>query len=257
MLTQINPVYSIILTVHQKQELIERVLRGILDNTTGAYELITVFDGCTDNSYTIYQMVKKEYPQVDFKELHLPNVFEVKANNAGMQAASGDYFILVQDDMQVIEPGWNARLTLPIRSHDKVFAVTSKDAHNYTGDDRLWNNYGNMSTIPRNVFAIRDVVNRGPLALDGAKVKELNYLDEAFAPLCSDDHDLCARAYKEKGWLCGCYWINYISEVGWGTTRQKNQAWHYNIDMRNRQLFFQRHWDYVVSPKHDQDLVLE
>ena len=42
--------HSIILTVHNKGWLIDRVIQGIKDNTVGEYELIVVVDGCTDNS---------------------------------------------------------------------------------------------------------------------------------------------------------------------------------------------------------------
>ena len=42
--------HSIILTVHNEEWLIEKVLEGIILNTTEPYELIVVIDGCTDNS---------------------------------------------------------------------------------------------------------------------------------------------------------------------------------------------------------------
>ena len=42
--------HSIILTVHNKGWLIDKVIQGIKDNTVGEYELIVVVDGCTDNS---------------------------------------------------------------------------------------------------------------------------------------------------------------------------------------------------------------
>jgi glycosyltransferase involved in cell wall biosynthesis len=45
--------HSIILTVHNKDWLIERVIEGIYKYTTEPYELIVVIDGCTDNSEKI------------------------------------------------------------------------------------------------------------------------------------------------------------------------------------------------------------
>ena len=48
--------HSIILTVHNKGWLIDKVIQGIKDNTVGEYELIVVVDGCTDNSE---EVVKK------------------------------------------------------------------------------------------------------------------------------------------------------------------------------------------------------
>ena len=42
--------HSIILTVHNKGWLIDKVIQNIYKNTVGSYELIIILDGCTDNS---------------------------------------------------------------------------------------------------------------------------------------------------------------------------------------------------------------
>ena len=57
--------HSIILTVHNKGWLIDKVIQGIKDNTVGEYELIVVVDGCTDNSE---EVVKKKCRR--FKKLY-------------------------------------------------------------------------------------------------------------------------------------------------------------------------------------------
>ena len=41
--------------------------------------------------------------------------------------------------------------------------------------------------IPRDIFAVRGTVNRGPLMINLEDLKELNYLDEAFSPQDMDD----------------------------------------------------------------------
>ena len=45
--------HSLILTIHNKDFLVERVLNSIKDYTTGNYEIIIVLDGCNDNSENI------------------------------------------------------------------------------------------------------------------------------------------------------------------------------------------------------------
>lgn len=42
--------FSVIVTCHNKEQLIARVLESVLRFTTVNYELVIVFDGCTDNS---------------------------------------------------------------------------------------------------------------------------------------------------------------------------------------------------------------
>ena len=88
--------HSIILTVHNKGWLLPRVLDGIKQNTTGSYELIVVLDGCTDDSESILNDFVKSNKDIKIKTVHTPDVFETKANNAGLKEAEGDKLIIVQ-----------------------------------------------------------------------------------------------------------------------------------------------------------------
>ena len=47
---------SIILTVHNKGWLLERVMKSIYDNTANEFELIVVLDGCTDDCYRSFDL---------------------------------------------------------------------------------------------------------------------------------------------------------------------------------------------------------
>ena len=79
--------HSIILTVHNKGWLIDKVIHGIKDNTVGEYELIVVVDGCTDNSE---EVVKNSVQDIkNYTVLFADNVFETKANNMGLKQAVG------------------------------------------------------------------------------------------------------------------------------------------------------------------------
>ena len=68
--------HSIILTVHNKDYLIENVIRGIYENTVGDYELIVVLDGCTDNSASVVESVVNDKTTV----IETPDVFETKTD---------------------------------------------------------------------------------------------------------------------------------------------------------------------------------
>ena len=176
--------HSIILTVHNKGWLLERVLDGIVKNTKGEYELIIVLDGCTDDSSVVVEKYFEDSTNPPIV-ITTPDVFETKANNAGIKKASGDYIIIVQDDMVIKEEGWNKRLQKPFDAFDDVFAVTADTAFNYRFNtnsqhirlseeedksiDNCWSDiFGFESHInrkkglPRNIFAVRNNVNRGP-----------------------------------------------------------------------------------------------
>ena len=231
-------------------------MSGIFNNTVGNYELIVVLDGCTDNSE---EVVKEYLPKFnDCTVLYADNVFETTANNIGLREATGDYAIIIQDDMIIEEQGWNRRMQKPLLKLDDVFAVTARTAHNYVVNpnsqhinmeenlDTGWCDIlqsvdeADSSNIPRDTFAIRSTVNRGPLMIDLADLKTLNYFDEAYAPQDMDDHDLMYRAWKELGKVCGCYWIQMQSETDWGGTRVNGQPapWLFKAHHKNSKLFY-------------------
>ena len=91
--------HSIILTVHNKGWLIDKVIQNIYKNTVGSYELIVILDGCTDNS----EEVVLENVNRDATILYAANVFETTANNIGLRRATGEKVIIVQDDMVITE----------------------------------------------------------------------------------------------------------------------------------------------------------
>ena len=101
---------SIILTVHNQENVIKDVLAGIENNTKGYYELIMVLDGCTDGTEKAvfdYMGDSSLAEKTIFK--YTDNIYENKANTVGMKEAIGKYVTIVQDDQVINEEGWNVR----------------------------------------------------------------------------------------------------------------------------------------------------
>ena len=101
------------------------------------------------------------------------------------------------------------------------------------------------SNTPRDTFAVRATVNRGPLMINLKDLKKLKYFDEAYSPQDMDDHDLMFRAHKELGKVCGCYWINMRSDSDWGGTRVSGQPapWLLKAQHKNSKIFYERNKD--------------
>ena len=252
---------SIIVTVYQKEHQIGRVIKGIIDNTTMPFELVVVYDGCTDRSEEIVNTILSENRCLlsDLKTVYTPDVNEVMANNAGMRSADGTYFILVQDDMEIIERGWEQKLIFPMETWDDVFAVSARNAHSFScsKSQKIVNYTCTVSAEP-NVFKIRDAVNRGPVALHSETMRRLNYLDERYAPLYFDDMDLCIRAYKEFNKVCGVYqiqWRNLISTVGPNENAVLSTGGIFKeAAIKNRLLFWERYHNYFAKgTNHDEN----
>lgn len=219
---------DIVISVYNQEKLIPRVLAGVISSTTTPFNLILVFDGCSDQSLSVSRTFIKENRTDLLRSLVIltaDNVFETRANNIGFRAAKEDYVITVQDDVIIEEKGWERRLTYPLRAYDDVFAVTSRAALNmqYLAGD-IVPRYVDCAgrefwSLPRNTFAIRNALNRGPIAFRADILKQLGYLDEVFAPGQFDEADLVLRAQEQHNMRCGVFSIDYRSDIDWGKTR--------------------------------------
>jgi glycosyltransferase involved in cell wall biosynthesis len=254
---------SIVLTVYNQEELIWLVFRGITDNMSeNVKEIIVVIDGSTDNSEKIlYDLALDVDIPVHF--IYTPNVNETKANNEGLRLAKYHYAIIVQDDCIIKEKDFDKRLLKPFKQVENVLAVSGRNSEDaYPGSDgkiRYYNRAGQHEGTPRNIFAIRDSINRGPLMLDKEKLEQLNYLDEDFAPLWGDDADLAMRGYKEFGYIVGSFWIDFESQTKWGTTRKRPKSYQLFCESynKNTRMLIKRHGEYLSEEKHSKDVEIE
>lgn len=244
---------SCLLTIHDKEWLIEKVVRSLLDNFSDLVtEFIIVFDGCKDKSEEIVKNVLNYVTNIKIVYLYANDVFETKANNIGLKCITNPYVVMIQDDMIVTEKDFDKRMLQPFIVFDDVFAVTAQTTHNNYFDgntffhvDAVNNpNRGEPHAL-RDVFYIREISNRGPLMYDVRDLQKLNFLDENFAPYSYDDHDISYRARKELNKVSGLYWIDYLSKPEWGTGRIKNQSISYQSHRKNEKIIVLKHKDLV------------
>ena len=258
--------HSVIVTIHNGARripsgeiLLEKVLDGIINNTVGEYEVLCMLDGCTDDSDKV---VDKYLDKANVRPIVLPDIFELRTNNAAFKESKGEYVIVVQDDQVISEHGWNQRMQKPFDAFDDVFAVTARCAHNWVINTNSY--YLNNPSAPihgwcdifehvdhasdahelsRDVFAVRSSCNRGPLMINLEDLERVGYLDEAFAPCDMDDHDLMYRAYIELGKVCGAYRIGMESNVSWSGARVGGDLpmWAYESQHKNSRIFYQRY----------------
>lgn len=258
---------SLNLTIFNKEDMLWSVLERIDLYTTGNYELVCVLDSCTDRSADVLHSFKKHKPRIPIRIFEGNDLYETKANNLAARNSEGDHIIIIQDDMLINEPDWNVRLIKPLEDFNDVFAVTARTTHNWIINpkskhisihppDGSWSDilfhtdHAHKGNTPRNVFAIRECVNRGPLAIRHDVLRDLEYFDEQFSPQDMDDHDLCYRA-RDKGFVCGCYWIDFISEDTWGSTRENGapKQWLLDSNWKNSKIILERHRKWLEGPK--------
>lgn len=233
-----------LLTTHNKENMIESVCRGIVNNVSELTEqIIVVFDGCVDKTEELTKNVLKDFNK-KITYVYTDDVFELRANNAGLKEVMSNYVILIQDDMIINEKEFDKRMLLPFEQYSDVFAVTSQTAHN----NRIINNTIQTHNaadrrlgFSRDLFGVREIANRGPLMYNHSDVVSLNYFDEHLCPNSYDDHDLSYRAFEKLGKISGLFWIDYQSEPSWGTGRQKNIDIHSRAHLRNSKIIMERY----------------
>jgi hypothetical protein len=144
---------------------------------------------------------------------------------------------------------------------DDVLGVTARIAQDIDRMDDTHQEYKNRmaqeyGTLPRNIFAIRDIINRGPIAWKTEYIRKLNYLNEAYAPAYLDEADLCLRAWTEHKWKVGSFSIKYVSRTEWGKTRAKDSGMKMSESAhRNQARLGRDHREYIDSGvKHDEEV---
>ena len=229
---------SVLLTIFNKENLIEHVLRSIHKTQSSLVkQWVIVFDGCTDKSEEITRNYI-EGNNVDFQVdyVHTPDVFEIRANNAGLKIVNQEYVIIIQDDMVIYEMNFDKRLLQPFLKINNLLGVTGRTAHNVEDDGNggarwtdaiegpVGHNRGKPTNVRRDRIYLRLLVNRGPLMLNMEKVRILNYFSEDYQKNGCDDHDLSIRGFDKFGWRVGSFWIDYASDLDWGSTRNGPNA---------------------------------
>ena len=250
---------SIILPVHNQAALMPQVLKSIWACSSSLVkELIIIVDGCTDNTEQVVREITESWTWVNVVITLAPDVFEVKADNIGLKLSTQPFCMLTQDDIVIEELGFDVRLVKPMLVWDNVFAVGGRmgldcfikpDGYLAYANGVSWSNLG------RQTFAVRDVLNRGPLVLRRQMAEALNWLDEAYAPLAMDDCDICMRAYLEHGWLSGCYPVGQRSDLEWGTTRknEKSRAIQAASELKNTRMFERKYAEALKSSIHSEN----
>lgn len=233
-----------LLTTHNKENMIESVCHSIINNVSELTEqIIIVFDGCTDKTEQLTKEVLKTFNK-KITYVYTDDVFELKANNAGLKEVLSNYVVLIQDDMIIKEKNFDKRMLSPFEQFSDVFAVTSQTAHNnrvVNNTLQLTNSADRRMGFSRELFGVREIANRGPLMYNYSDVVSLNYFDEHLCPNSYDDHDISYRAYEKFGKVSGLYWIDYDSDPSWGTGRQKNIDIHHKAHLRNSKIIINRY----------------
>lgn len=232
-LKSLEPFFSIVCPIHNQEIQIAKNIESILNYTSEKpYELILIFDSCSDkteiNVLELFNTYKNKFPEILVSILCIRSetpLFETSSDNLGFICSRGKYILEIQADMEMTEPGYNMSLLRGFTVLRNVLGISGRCCHGLTNPEGI-GKLGELIEQPlspdieKNILYISETCNRGPLLLDALKLKELGYLDERNYFLDNSDHDLFARAFAQKGWLCGYIPMEFKSPLENGSTRK-------------------------------------
>ena len=127
--------YSVIIPVHNQEEIIIDNIDSVIKNMVGDFEIIIIFDSCKDNSEfkTIEFFNNTDFSSYGLNRVLLINqpspIFETSCDNIGFRLSKGKYLLEIQSDMRIITFGFNFILSKPFRLYDDVISVSGRCAY--------------------------------------------------------------------------------------------------------------------------------
>jgi GT2 family glycosyltransferase len=261
-----HPRVSAVLPIHDKEQILAGTLR-LIDRALVAYgnaDLCVILDGCTDRSEEIVRRFFSDRDDYPVEILTTPDIFEVRTNNLGLRRAAGRYAMVLQDDNFIYDRNCILEAVTFMEKSRRAVIVGGLAGVNFyprgtrglegpgeikmDDDETYWRQDADTDpALSDRIFQV-DACMRGPLFFSKAFLDEYGYLDEAYAPLYSDDMDICFRA-ASLGHKVYCILVgaenDSLTVRGYDPEKAR---WLGEVVRRNSELFYGR-W----QPSVDKD----
>ena len=268
-----------IITIHNKQELIQKVLEGVVNSTKESEyktNIICVLDGCTDNSEGIVDDFSTTLdPKYTLYKLYEDDVHDLLSINSALRfintldSSKDDLIFFLQDDVVLEEESLNELIEHLYDTHNKLGYVSFRcglatDIDQHTGllfehsflesEDGHWKqlNLDHFKEVKNKEFGICEIVIKSPTCIKKEILDIVGHFDENLAPFGHDDLDLSIRLNK-LGYENAIFGAKFTSKLDWGGTREaQNQEKPYHkmylqIVHRNKKYLTEKHEDYYAT----------
>lgn len=159
-----GPLVSMIVLTRDGVEHLERLLPSLERTTYESFEVVVIDNGSTDETRDVLKVPRKYPVHVIHNE---GNVSFSKGNNQGATLASGEYLLLLNNDIEPINPGWLGAMVDALESREDVAACGALLVHPVRGDsetDLTVQHFGTRFAFSRR--GVRGVNTNGPNPLD-------------------------------------------------------------------------------------------
>lgn len=231
------PRFNYIITIHNKEDLIEEVLVRVLMCCRDRSHVYPVIDGCTDRTEEIIDRVAGSLYGAPITKVHTPNVHELLSINAGLRAANqeGDgYNIILQDDVLLGDLMLESKVaalyewagptlgyvSFRLGANFAPDAATSDEPVPYVDyvESACGHGIDGADVLLPGHFAYRSVSIKSPVCIPFRVVRSVGTFEEKLAPYGHDDLEYSIRQ-AQHGLRCGVFCVAFKSDVKWGGTR--------------------------------------
>lgn len=260
-----EPRFNYIITIHNKENLIEEVLKCVLMCCRDNSHVYPVLDGCTDNTEKIVDAIINKFSGVPITKVYTPDVHELLSINAGLQAASqeGEGFnIILQDDVlladfmlenkirQVYEWAGPDLGYVSFRMGANFKSDAYKSDEHIPLTDFIENACGNglpdSEMLPLGCLAYRTIPIKSPVCIPFKIVREVGMLEDKLAPYAHDDTDYSIRLVK-AGYRNAVFALKFFSDIKWGGTRVSPHTKIGEIQKRNMNFIRKLHQNDLMN----------
>lgn len=234
------PLVSVIVTTHNRKDLLRRALNSVRAQTYQHLELIVIDDG-SDKSVQGIVNELQGFENITFYRNEVAKG-ACAARNKGLELASGEFVAGLDDDDEMM----SGRIRKLINAHNDSFSfVTSDVIHVYQNRELIWNK-DEVISLERLLYS-NQVGNQGLIKRD--RLIELGGFDESLSS--AQDYDLWVRLCERYGPVRNvqeALQIIHLEHEGEQITTPKNQLKGYlqfyskhkhlmNRDQRKYQLY--------------------
>lgn len=245
--------FSIIMPVFNQIDLTTAAIRSVQAHTKD-YELIVVDNGSSDETPAFLQSLTVSNPSVKICTLDENKGFAI-ASNLGLQAATGDYLVLLNNDTDVTD-GWADYLVAAIPSAEDAWDASPigimGPVSNHAGGNQAVSvdPYGPAEL--QQAAAERQISHKGKTRIAGfisgfcmlitrACFEDVGLLDERFKVGGVEDTEYCTRAQR-KGWKLAIDDATFVHHHGRQTINALGDSYG-PIHRANQLAFMEKYYD--------------
>jgi GT2 family glycosyltransferase len=209
-----NDLVSIIIPTKNHASDLKKCLNSIFEKTTYPnYEIVIVDNGSDEEDLFAYYEELKKHPNVTLCSLDIPFNYS-RINNYAISKAKGDYYLLLNNDIEIITPNWIEEMLMYVQRDD----VGAAGAMLYYPDDTVQHagvilGFGGIAehahkNIPRGapgymgratLIQNMSAVTAASMMVKTSVFNEINGFEEKLA-VAFNDVDLCMKI-REAGYL--------------------------------------------------------